>query len=56
MKKYLKERGIQLSDGSKVKRKVELVDLCKKVAKKKQAEVEDSEDYNKLLEVKLQTD
>ena len=47
MKKDLKERGIQLSDGSKVKRKEELVDLCENAAEIKQAKLEDTKDYNK---------
>ena len=45
-----------MSDKSKVKKKVELVDLSEKAAEKKQAKLEDSEDYNKLLEEKLQTE
>ena len=45
MKKYLKERGIQLSDVSKVKRKAELVDLCEKGTEMKQAKLKDTEDY-----------
>lgn len=32
LKNFLKERGIQLSDGGKGKRKAELVDLCEKAA------------------------
>lgn len=56
-KKFLKERGIQLSDGGKGKRKAELVDLCEKAAEMKQAKLDDIvEDYNKLLEEKLQTE
>lgn len=56
-KKFLKERGIQLSDGGKGKRKAELVDLCEKAAEMKQAKLDDTvEDYNKLLEEKLQTE
>ena len=49
LKKYLKERGIQLSDSGKVKRKAEFVDLSEKAAEMKQAKLEDTEDYNKLL-------
>ena len=49
LKKDLKELGIQLSDGSKVKRKAELVDLYEKAPEIKQAKREDTEDYNKLL-------
>ena len=57
LKKFLKERGIQLSDGGKGKRKAELIDLCEKGAEMKQAKLEDAvEDYNKLLEEKLQTE
>ena len=57
LKKFLKERGIQLSDGGKGKRKAELVDLCEKAAEIKQARLEDAvEDNNKLLEEKLQTE
>ena len=57
LKNFLKERGIQLSDGGKGKRKAELVDLCEKAAEMKQAKLEDTvEDYNKLLEEKLQTE
>ena len=57
LKKFLKERGIQLSDGGKGKRKAELVDLCEKAAEMKQAKLEDTvEDYNKLLEEKLHTE
>ena len=57
LKKYWKERGIQLNDEGKVKRKAELVDLCKKAAEMKQAKLEDTEDYiQQLLEEKLQTE
>jgi len=57
LKKFLKERGIRLSDNSNGKRKAELVDLCEKAAEMKQAKLEDTvEDYNKLLEEKLQTE
>ena len=57
LKNFLKERGIQLSDGGKGKRKAELVDLCEKAAEMKQAKLEDTvEDYNKLLAEKLQTE
>ena len=41
-KKFLKERGIQLSDGCKGKRKADLVDLCQKAAEMKQAKLEDT--------------
>ena len=54
MKKYLKEGGIQLNDGGKVKRKAELVALCTKAAEMKQAKLEDTEDYiQQLLKEKL---
>ena len=59
LKKFLKERGIQSSDGGKGKRKAELVDLWEKAAEMRQAKLEHedtSEDYNKLLEEKLQTE
>ncbi|CAH3116357.1 unnamed protein product [Porites lobata] len=56
LKRYLKERGIQLSDGGKGKRKAELVDLCEKAAAMKQAKLDDTaEDRNKLMEDKLRT-
>lgn len=56
LKNYLRERGIQLSDGGKGKRKVELLDLCQKAAAMKQRKLDDSaEDRTKLLEDKLQT-
>ena len=46
-----------MSDRGKGKRKAEFVDLCKKAAEMKQAKLEDTvEDYNKLLEEKLQTE
>ena len=57
LKKHLRERGIQLSDGSKGKRKAELfaIDLCEKEAEMKQKKLEDSdEDCKNLLEDKLQ--
>ena len=56
LKNYLRERGIQLSDGVKGKRRAELLDLCQKAAAMKQRELDDSaEDRTKLLEDKLQT-
>lgn len=56
LKNYLRERGIQLSDGGKAKRKVELLDLCEKASAMKQRKLDDSaEDKNKLLQEKLQT-
>ena len=39
MKNFLWERGIQLSDGGKGKKKVELFDLCKKAAVMKQIQL-----------------
>ena len=48
LKRYLKERGIQLSDGGKGKRKAELVDLCEKAAAMKQAKLDDTADYRGL--------
>lgn len=56
MKNYLRERGIQSSDGGKGKRKAELLDLCQKAAEMKQRKLDDSvEDHTKLLEDKLET-
>lgn len=56
LKNYLRERGTQLSDGGKGKRKAELLDLCQKAAAMKQRKLDDSaEDRTKLLEDKLQT-
>ena len=56
MKNYLREGGIQLSDGGKGKRRAELLDLCQKAAAMKQRKLDDSvEDRVKLLEDKLQT-
>ena len=56
LKIYLRERGIQLSDGGKGKRKAELLDLRQKAAAMKQRKLDDSvEDRAKLLEDKLQT-
>ena len=52
----MRERGIQLSDGGKGKRKAELLDLCHKAAAMKQRKLDDSaEDRAKLLEEKFQT-
>ena len=39
VKNYLWERGIQLSDSSKRKKKAELFDLCKKAATMKQIKI-----------------
>ena len=56
LKNYLRERGIQLSDGGKGKRKAELLDLCQKAAAMKEKKLDDSvEDCAKPLEDKLQT-
>ena len=56
LKNYLRERGIQLSDGGKGKRKAELLDLCHKAAVMKQKKLDGSaEDRAKLLEEKFQT-
>ena len=53
------ERGIQLSEGGKGKKKAELFDLCKKAAAMKQIKlasyVSSAKDCKKLLEEKLQT-
>jgi len=38
-KKFLKECGVQLTDGGKGKRKLELADLCKKAAEMKQVKL-----------------
>ena len=55
-KSYLRERGIQLSDGGKAKRKAELLDLCEKAAAMKQRKLDDSaEDRNKLMEEKFKS-
>ena len=42
LKNYLRERGIQLSDGGKGRRKAELLDLCQKAAAMKQRKLDDS--------------
>ena len=56
LKNYLRERGTQLSDGGKGKRKAELLDFCQKAAAMKQRKLDDSaEDRTKLLEDKFQT-
>ena len=48
-KNYLREKGIQLSDGGKVKRKAELLDLCEKAAAIRRRKLDDSaKDKNKL--------
>ena len=53
------ERGIQLSEGGKGKKKAELFDLCKKAAAMKQIKlasyVSSTKDRRKILEEKLQT-
>ena len=53
LKNFLKELGIQLSDGGKGKRKVELVDLCEKAAEMKQAKLEDTVEDPVLMREKL---
>ncbi|KAL9966289.1 hypothetical protein ACROYT_G024342 [Oculina patagonica] len=56
LENYLRERGIQLSDGGKGKRKAELLDFCQKAAAMKQRKLDDSaKDRTKLLKDKLQT-
>ncbi|KAL9954329.1 hypothetical protein ACROYT_G041850, partial [Oculina patagonica] len=56
LENYLRERGIQLSDGGKGKQKAELLDLCQKAAAMKQRKLDDSvKDRTKLLKDKLQT-
>ena len=53
LKTYLRERGIQLSDGGKERRKAELLYLCQKAVAMKQRKLDDSaEDRTKLLEDK----
>ena len=55
VKNYLWERGIQLSDGSKRKKKAELFDLCKKAATMKQIKIASTNKVcKKLLKEKLQ--
>jgi len=41
LKKYLSDRGIQVSDGEKGKRKRELVELCEKAAEMKQPKLDE---------------
>ena len=49
LKKYLLDRGIQLSEMTKGKRKVELVEMCQKATVMKQPElVEVMESYDQL--------
>ena len=56
LKTYLRERGIQLSDAGRGKRKAELLDLCEKAAAMKQRKLDDSaEDLTKVIDDKLQT-
>ena len=54
LKHYLRERGIQLSDGRKGKRKAEWLDLCQKVAAMKQTKLDDSAEDRTKLQDKLQ--
>ena len=53
------ERGIQLSEGGKGKKKAELFDLCKKAVAMKEIKLasyfSSAKDRKKLLEEKLQT-
>lgn len=52
----MSDRGIQLSDGGKGKRKAELVELCQNVAAMKQPKLDEVvESFDQLLEEKLQT-
>ena len=41
MKNYLRERGIQLNNGGKGKKKAELFDICKTAAARKQIQPAD---------------
>ena len=41
LKKYLSDRGIQVSDGGRGKRKRELVELCEKAAEMKQPKLDE---------------
>lgn len=52
VKNYLWERGIQLSDDGKGKKKAELFDLCKKAAAIKQIRLASAKDRKRLLEEK----
>ena len=50
VKKYLSDRGIQLSDEGKGKRKAELVKLCRNAAARKQSKLDEVVDsYDHLL-------
>lgn len=52
----MSDRGIQLSDGGKGKRKAELVELCQNVAAMKQPKLDEVvESFDQLLEEKLRT-
>ena len=51
---YLRERGIQLSDGRKGKRRAELLELCQKAAAMKQTKLNDSAEDRTKLQDKLQ--
>ena len=56
LKKYLSDRGIQLSDRGKGKRRAELLELCQNAAEMKQQKLEEVvESFDRLLEEKLQT-
>ena len=54
LKYYLRERGIQLSDGRKGKRRAELLDLYQKAAAMKQTKLDDSAEDRTKLQEKLQ--
>ena len=54
LKRYLRERGIQLSDDRKGKRRAELLDLCQKAAAMKQTKLDDSAEDRTKLHKKLQ--
>ena len=56
LKKYLSDRGIQLSDRGKGKRRAELLELCQNAAEMKQQKLEEVvESFDRVLEEKLQT-
>ena len=55
LKKYLSNRGIQLSDRGKGKRRVDLLELCQNAAEMKQQKLEEVvESFDRVLEEKLQ--
>ena len=56
VKNYMWKRGIQLSDGSKGKKKSKIFYLCKKAATKKQIRIaSSSKEYEELLRENFQT-